>query len=274
MKRPPSYFLAAMIALAGSTLPLPAQASAWNDCQISSLAGVKKVTIIVLSGGDGVKRLGFDQEKAREDIANQLRKAGLEIEPYGSIREKLDTAALQVETHLTVIQSTDGKPLGLTYAVDSYVMDPVVSCRRQMQAPVLGVVWKSRGEHGYVNGQNLHKFTHKISDVVTEFIADWKKANPPEAINIANTLMGQAQGTGLVGPGQGLAPGHAPAPVAAAAQPIGTSAASSHAVIQQQTLIQQQQQIIARQQQELQRLLQQSKGTNKKTASSPAPGTQ
>ena len=255
MKRPPTRTVLATL-LAAMTFfatTQDASASAWNDCQINALTGVKKVTIILLSGGDGVKRLGFDQEKARNDIAAQLQKAGIAVEPYGSIKDKPDTAALQVETHLTVIQSTDGKPLGLTYAIDSYIMDPVVSARRQMPTPVLGVVWKSRGQHGYVNGQNLHKFTHKITDVVSEFIADWQTANKADIAE--NTAGIQAPGT--------------PSPTAASQPP-------SDAINQQQELIRQQQAIIAQQQAELQKLLEKahsSAGAKQTASQAGAPGT-
>ncbi len=220
-------FLSAMtLASTFNCLNAPdAHAGAWGECQNPVLAGLKKVTVVVNARGDGVKRLGLKQDALKADVENQLRRNGIAIEPFGSLRDKPDTGALQIDTHLTIIQAPNGTPLGTTYAVDGFLLDPVTSARRPLSMSTLGILWKSTGTYGYLNANHIGKFASAVRAVVDEFSRDWKIANVP--------------GTN---PAQ-------PVSQAPPAQPAGKNVNihTEAALTEQKAIIQQQQAIIAQQ---------------------------
>ncbi|MBX9692245.1 MAG: hypothetical protein K2Z81_07675 [Cyanobacteria bacterium] len=171
-------------------------AGAWGECQNPVLMGLKKVTVVVNARGDGVKRLGLKQDALKTDVENQLKRNGIAIEPFGSLRDKPDTGALQIDTHLTVIQAPNGNPLGITYAVDGFLLDPVTSARRPLSMSTLGILWKSTGTYGYLNSSHIGKFANAVHAVVDEFSKDWKVANVPGTIPVSQAPAAPAQPAG------------------------------------------------------------------------------
>lgn len=161
----------------------PAAASAWQNAQVPALAGIKSVAIVVSANGDGVQRLGLNEAKLQNLIMQQISSAGIPLHSGGPIKDKPDVACFEVDTHLVIVEdAATHRPIGLTYAIEGFILDSVATKRRAgLSAGTLGVLWKASGAHGYLPGEHIRSFGSIVQKVVNEFVQDYYTANGQKA---------------------------------------------------------------------------------------------
>jgi hypothetical protein len=162
-----------------SSQVLPASASAWQNVQIPALQGIKSVAIVVSSHGDGAARLGLNEAKLQSLIMQQISSAGIPLHSGGPIKDKPDVACFEIDTHLVIVEDTSThRPIGLTYAIEGFILDSVATKRRAgISSGTLGILWKASGAHGYLPGEHIRSFGSIVQKVVNEFVQDYYTAN-------------------------------------------------------------------------------------------------
>lgn len=162
---------------------IPASASAWQNAQVPALAGIKSVAIVVSSHGDGAQRLGLNEAKLQNLIMQQISSAGIPLHSGGPIKDKPDVACFEIDTHLVIVEDTaTHRPMGLTYAIEGFILDSVATKRRAgISSGTLGILWKASGAHGYLPGEHIRSFGSIVQKVVNEFVQDYYQANGQKA---------------------------------------------------------------------------------------------
>lgn len=171
-----------MMSIAPLTTP-PADASAWQNAQVPALAGIKSVAIVVSSHGDGAARLGLNEAKLQNLIMQQISSAGIPLHSGGPIKDKPDVACFEIDTHLVIVEDVSThRPMGLTYAIEGFILDSVATKRRAgISSGTLGILWKASGAHGYLPGEHIRSFGSIVQKVVNEFVQDYYTANGQKA---------------------------------------------------------------------------------------------
>ncbi|MBX9691130.1 MAG: hypothetical protein K2Z81_02030 [Cyanobacteria bacterium] len=155
--------------LAGTAL-----ADTWTNRQTAALSGIDKVAVVVSTSGDGARRLGLPAP-AKNAIEEQLRKGGVPVDSLRFVKNVPESAILEIDTRLQLIPTPEGKLLGISYAIEGNLLDPVSSARRNMPRDTVGIIWRT-GQYGFVTGKQLVELNHKIDMVVNQFVIDWQKA--------------------------------------------------------------------------------------------------
>lgn len=174
--------VAASLAIAPLTTQ-PAYSSAWQNAQVPALAGIKSVAVVVSAHGDGAQRLGLNEAKLQNLVMQQIASAGIPLHNGGPIKDKPDVACFEIDTHLVIVEDASTKrPLGLTYAIEGFILDSVATKRRAgLSAGTLGILWKASGAHGYLPGEHIRSFGSIVQKVVNEFVQDYYTANGQKA---------------------------------------------------------------------------------------------
>lgn len=180
------WVLSVAASLMMSIAPLttqPADASAWQNAQVPALAGIKSVAIVVSSHGDGAQRLGLNEAKLQNLIMQQISSAGIPLHSGGPIKDKPDVACFEIDTHLVIVEdASTHRPMGLTYAIEGFILDSVATKRRAgISSGTLGILWKASGAHGYLPGEHIRSFGSIVQKVVNEFVQDYYQANGQKA---------------------------------------------------------------------------------------------
>lgn len=174
--------VAASLAIAPLTTQ-PVYSSAWQNAQVPALTGIKSVAVVVSAHGDGAQRLGLNEAKLQNLVMQQIASAGIPLHNGGPIKDKPDVACFEIDTHLVIVEDASTKrPLGLTYAIEGFILDSVSTKRRAgLSAGTLGILWKASGAHGYLPGEHIRSFGSIVQKVVNEFVQDYYTANGQKA---------------------------------------------------------------------------------------------
>ncbi len=152
-----------------------AWADSWTHRQTQALAGIDKISVVITSSGDGAKRLGLPP-LAKTLIEDQLRSHGIQVDDLRFVKNVPESATLEIDTRLQLIQTADGKTQGISYAIEGNLLDPVTSSRRNVPKATVAILWRC-GQYGFIRGNNLQELNHMVEFVVNQFVIDWQKAS-------------------------------------------------------------------------------------------------
>ena len=150
------------------------------------LSGVQQIQIHVSTAGNGKSLVPQKDEKLHHMLSKKLSSAGLTV-GEGVVNPKEAAATFVIDRHITLIKSSSGQPVGLTYEIDAFLVDMVKPERRPAGKSARGIVWKSNGAFGYISTRELPHLENVVSSITDEFLADWRAAEQADMEKVAIT---------------------------------------------------------------------------------------
>ena len=138
-----------------------------------SLRGLTGVSVRIERLSDSARRGGLDEQAIRTDVEQKLRQAGIQVLTAGQITAEPGSPVLYIHINARA-------PWGSTnYAVNTIValLQGAVASRNDSLRLREVKTW----DVGYlttVSRANLPQVRKTVSDLVDEFIGDWRAANP------------------------------------------------------------------------------------------------